>query len=163
MSDDWDDRAPSSGGPRADLGVPFPVGSGGGSRVTRVSPGSEILVGLLLTLSALIGLAELLGADPDGAVGVVGAFVPDLLVRGVIDAPVVPALIGYAMTPFGVVLALAWARTAGLQRLDDPWFDASTWRQQVRRLQIAALLSFLVAGPHVLVLARAIQAWWSGR
>jgi hypothetical protein len=71
--------------------------------------------------------------------------------------PVLAALAGYALTPFAVVAALAWARTAGLARLDDPWFDRMRLRAQMRRLQVLALLAFGAAVPHVFVLARAIQ------
>lgn len=68
------------------------------------------------------------------------------------------ALAGYALTPFWVVAALAWARATGLTRLDDPWFDRMRLRRQMRRLQAIALLAFLAAVPHIVIIARAIQS-----
>jgi len=67
------------------------------------------------------------------------------------------ALLGYLLTPFGVVVALACARRSGLARLDDPWFDRVRLRSQMRRLQILVIGAFLLAIPHVFVLARFLQ------
>lgn len=65
------------------------------------------------------------------------------------------ATIGYLLTPYGVVVALVWARTSGTARQQkDPWFDVLGLRSQLRRLQIATLLAFFLAYPHVTTIAR---------
>lgn len=100
-------------------------------------------------------LPEFLALASLAASGLVAYLSGDERILGGI--PVLAALAGYALTPFGVVAALAGARTAGLARLDDPWFDRTRLRGQMRRLQVLALLAFGAAVPHVFVLARAIQ------
>lgn len=72
-------------------------------------------------------------------------------------AAVTFALFGYVFTPFGVVGALAVARRSGLENLDDPWFDRIRLRSQMRLLQALVLVAFVIAVPHVFVLARVIQ------
>jgi hypothetical protein len=63
------------------------------------------------------------------------------------------AFAGYLLTPFAVVFALVWARADGLRRQVNPWFDVLGLASQLRRLQIAALLSFIVAFNHVTTIA----------
>jgi hypothetical protein len=80
--------------------------------------------------------------------------------RGLLPVPAVSAFAslgiafaGYLLTPFAVVFALVWARADGLRRQIDPWFDVLGLANQLRRLQFAALLSFIVAFDHVTTIA----------
>jgi hypothetical protein len=130
--------------------------------VVRPSTAPDLLAAVFLIISALIAVLTapdaILGRIPAASAlaGSLGAGPGAALVAS--SARVVTAaVIGYVLTPFTVVAALAWARAAGLKRLDDPWFDRTRLRAQMRRLQLLALLSFLVAVPHVFILARAIQ------
>jgi len=68
--------------------------------------------------------------------------------------PVTFAVIGYLLTPFGVVASLVWARVAGIKQQADPWFDVIGLRRQLRRLQAATLLSFVIAYPHITTIAQ---------
>jgi hypothetical protein len=60
---------------------------------------------------------------------------------------------GYLLTPFAVVLALVWARADGVRRQTDPWFDVLGLSRQLRRMQIGALLAFVIAFDHVTTIA----------
>jgi hypothetical protein len=63
------------------------------------------------------------------------------------------AVTGYVLTPFVVVGALVWARADGIARQANPWFDVLGLARQLRRLQVTALLSFIVAFDHVTTIA----------
>lgn len=63
------------------------------------------------------------------------------------------AVVGYLLTPFAVVGSLVWARADGISRQADPWFDVLGLGRQLRRLQVVALLSFIVAFDHVTTIA----------
>lgn len=157
MSDDWAAGVPSGGGSRPPAAVPPPPPSptsARGPRAKRPPVGPELFAVTALLFSLVLALAHAAAGDT----AVTAAFVPDVLVDAAAVRPGVTALIGYLLTPFGVVGALGRARATGLRLLDDPWFDAIRWRAQVRRLQIGSALAFGVAVPHVLVLARLIQA-----
>ncbi len=80
--------------------------------------------------------------------------------RGLLPVPVVSAstslsiaFAGYLLTPFAAVFALIWARADGLRRQVNPWFDVLGLESQLRRLQVIALLSFVVAFDHVTTIA----------
>ena len=61
--------------------------------------------------------------------------------------------LGYVLSPFGVVGALAWARSEHLKRSDNPWYDVSRGERTLTVLQALAAFSFL---------AGAIHAWQIG-
>lgn len=63
------------------------------------------------------------------------------------------AALGYLLAPFVVVGALVWARADGVRRQSDPWFDTLGLARQLRRLQIASLVSFAIAFDHVTTIA----------
>lgn len=63
------------------------------------------------------------------------------------------ATLGYLLTPFIVVGALVWARADGVRRQSNPWFDTLGLARQLRRLQLASLISFVVAFDHVTTIA----------
>jgi len=144
-------------------GQPAVNGSDVGSvpRRTAGHPSSlpDVIAVLALTVSAFLALVT----APETAltrmpvIGAAGSAVAGAAVGLVERSLTVSAAVGYLLTPFGVVGALAWARTAGVARLDDPWFDRVRLRNQMRRLQIMALLAFVLAVPHVVIIARAIQ------
>jgi hypothetical protein len=80
--------------------------------------------------------------------------------RAVLPVPAVDAatslgiaVAGYVLTPFAVVFALVWARADGIRRQLNPWFDVLGLASQLRRLQIIALLSFVIAFDHVTTIA----------
>jgi hypothetical protein len=80
--------------------------------------------------------------------------------RGFLPVPTVGAatslgiaVAGYVLTPFAVVFALVWARADGIRRQLNPWFDVLGLASQLRRLQIIALLSFVIAFDHVTTIA----------
>ena len=62
-------------------------------------------------------------------------------------------VLGYVLSPFGVVGALAWARSEHLKRSDNPWYDVSRGERTLTVLQALAAFSFL---------AGAIHAWQIG-
>jgi hypothetical protein len=113
------------------------------SMLIAVVTAPEAMIGRLPLVSAVAGP---LASGPAGALAASSI------------AVVAASIVGYLLTPFAVVGALAWARSAGLAQLDDPWFDRIRLRAQMRRMQLLALLAFLLAVPHVFIIARAIQA-----
>jgi hypothetical protein len=128
MSGNWDTS------PRDDtFGAPSSART-----VVRPSRSPEIAAGSMLVASLALSLLVSGGSDSDGPAALV-------------------ALFGYLLTPFGVVGALAVARRSGLKNLDDPWFDRVRLRGQMRLLQFLAIGAFLLAVPHIIVLARFIQ------
>lgn len=156
MSDDWAAGVPSAGGvrPAAPVASSSTPSIATTARAKRPPVGPDVLAVVAVVGSGVLALAHAAGGDPVAAV----AFVPDSLADAATARPGVTALFGYLLTPFGVVGALGWARATGLRLLDDPWFDTVRWRAQLRRLQAASALAFGLAVPHVLVLARLIQA-----
>jgi hypothetical protein len=119
------------------------VGALVASALIAIVTAPEAILGRVPVLSALAGP---LAAGPGAALLASSASV------------VVASVFGYLLTPFAVVAALAWARSTGLTKLDDPWFDRIRLRAQMRRMQALALLAFVLAVPHVFIIARAIQA-----
>ena len=99
------------------------------------SPLPLVVAGLVLVLS--IGIALLLASDPRAAV------------------------VGYLLTPFGVVAALAWARIRHLRSTRNAWYDRSRGEQQLRILQILTLLSFLVGLVHIWRMATEVASWFA--
>jgi len=106
--------------------------------VVRPSRVPELVAGGALVASLALSLLGVGGSDSDGSAALL-------------------ALLGYVLTPFGVVGALAVARRSGLASLDDPWFDRARLRGQMRLLQVLAIGAFLLAVPHIFVLARFVQ------
>lgn len=136
---------------------PLTVGSGRTSE--RPSRTTELFAVGFIVISALLALVTAPEATLERVpiVGLLGlAVVAPLGDVGAAQAVLV-ALAGYVLTPFGVVGALAVARRRGLAKLDDPWFDRIRLRAQMKRLQAATVLAFVVAVPHIFILARSIQ------
>ena len=66
---------------------------------------------------------------------------------------IVPA-VGYLLTPWVVLVALAGAWVRGLDAAAHPRFDVAGFERRLRPLQLVAVASFVVAFPHVRVLAQ---------
>lgn len=136
---------------------PLTVGSGRTSE--RPSRRPQIFAVGFIVLSALLALvtapeATLARVPIVGPLGL--AVVAPLGEVGATTAVFI-ALFGYLLTPFGVVASLACARRTGIEKLDDPWFDRIRLRAQMKWLQVATVLAFIVAVPHIFILARSIQ------
>lgn len=129
------------------------------STAMRPSRTPEFVASISIICSAILALATAPQASIEAlpGLGVVAASLADRLAGVVARDVALISVVGYGLTPFSVVAALAWARISGLKRLDDPWFDRVRLRQQTRTLQVLAVLSFMLAVPHVIIVARAIQ------
>jgi hypothetical protein len=178
MSGGWStpisgDGALSGGGGLTDRGwTVAPAASGSGSFLVASSSGGvvirpssipDLLAVASLVLSALIAVFTAPEATLEripflSAMAAPLATGPSAALVASSTRVVAASVVGYVFTPFAVVAALAWARAAGLAKLDDPWFDRSRLKAQMRRLQALALVAFTLAVPHVLILSRAIQA-----
>lgn len=117
--------------------APPNVSSGSGqvtfpSKVPEILTLAALIVSLLLTSWMRRVLPVALGADASLFVG----------------------LVGYLLTPFMVVGGLVWARADGIRRQADPWFDVLGLKAQLRRLQLAALIAFVIAFDHVTTIAQ---------
>ena len=129
------------------------VGDGGfGSGVSEV-PSSTSTTSSVATFPSKV-------PEVTAYVALVVSLVLTSRLRGLLPVTVVSAswslgiaFAGYLLTPFAVVFALVWARADGLRRQVNPWFDVLGLASQLRRLQIAALLSFIVAFNHVTTIA----------
>lgn len=166
MSADWAASVPQSGGSGGGGSFPPPpsppgsaVGVPAARSVGRPSSLPDLLALAALVVSGLLALATAPVATLSElpVLGATQGWFAEGPGVALADRPVAASVLGYLLTPFGVVAALAWARSAGLRKLDDPWFDRFRLRAQLRRLQVAAILAFLLAVPHVIIIARAIQ------
>ena len=77
---------------------------------------------------------------------VVSAFLVVLQISG--NHSLTMHVLGYVFSPFGVVGALAWARSEHLKRSDNPWYDVSRGERTLTTLQALAAFSFLVGVVH---------------
>lgn len=129
-----------NGGSGFGLGEPSveSVTDAGSSRASFPSKAPEFFA--FVALLASLGLtSQLRGAD----------FLPVFTPSTALSL----ATLGYLLTPFAVVGALVWARADGVRRQSNPWFDTLGLARQLRRLQLASLLSFVIAFDHVTTIA----------
>lgn len=172
MSGDWASQVPSgvpsstAGSPLQPANVPQsgPGGPLGGAASRHVAHGPSPLPDVIAIIGLVLSAVLALATAPEATIGrmpVIGGLA-SLAASGpgelIASRAVTASLFGYLLTPFIVVGALAWARQAGLAKMDDPWFDRFKLRAQMRRLQSMTLFAFIFAIPHVVIIARAIQA-----
>jgi hypothetical protein len=69
-------------------------------------------------------------------------------------------LLGWVLTPFGVVACLAWARAVFVKNSGDPWFDRVDAKRKVLVLQALTLIAFLVSLPHVWRIGQEAALWF---
>jgi len=69
-------------------------------------------------------------------------------------------LLGWILTPFGVVACLAWARAVFVKNSGDPWFDRVDAKRKMLLLQVLTFVSFLVSLPHVWRIGQEAALWF---
>lgn len=86
-----------------------------------------------------------------------------LLLPDLLPASAASAALGFLLTPWTVMAALVVVQLHVLRGGDaDPERPAAV-EGRLRRLHVLAVGSFVVAVPHVVVLAQLFELWWSGR
>ena len=71
------------------------------------------------------------------------------------------AMGGYALTPFVVGGALAWARWANLRHSANPWYDKARGERQLRILQLLMVLGFALGLFHIWRIATEVATWFA--
>lgn len=69
-------------------------------------------------------------------------------------------LLGWILTPFGVVACLAWARAVFVKNSGDPWFDRVDAKRKMLVLQALTFVAFLVSLPHVWRIGQEAALWF---
>lgn len=68
-------------------------------------------------------------------------------------------LLGWILTPFGVVACLARARALFVRNSGDPWFDRVDAKRKMLVLQVLTFGAFVVSLPHVWRIGQEAALW----
>ena len=132
---------PPSMGPSANLGGGSLTGAtpivSDYEESRTASPLPLILAIVLLVVSGVVWLLDLQGIYP---------FTYDYF-----------NLAGYVLTPFLVLICVAWDAAAQRAGRRSPWFDIRPGYSRV--LRVIAVVALIVATPHILEMGRSVGEW----